>query len=73
MKAASGREATPAMELPAEPAELAAEVTTDPDTLAAACEVVEAETGVTPVGPCDPGAPSGLGDPYGPSGLDGGE
>ena len=45
VKAASGREATPAMELPAEPAELAAEVTTDPDTLAAACEVVEAETG----------------------------
>ena len=61
------------MELPAEPAELVAEVTTDPETLAAACEVVEAETGETPGGPCAPGAPSLLGDPFGPSGPDGGE
>ena len=68
VKAASGHEATPAMELPAEPAELAAEVTTDPDILAAACEVVEAETGVTPGGPCARAA-SGLGDPLAPSWL----
>jgi aerobic carbon-monoxide dehydrogenase small subunit len=77
VKAASGREATPAMELPAEPAELAAElaaeVTTEPDTLAAACEVVEAETGEMPGGPCAPGESSLLGDPFGPSGPDGGE
>ncbi len=73
VKAASGREATPAMELPAEPAVLAAEVTTDPDTLAAACEVVEAETGEAPLGPCAPGAPFGLGDPFVPSGPGGGE
>jgi aerobic carbon-monoxide dehydrogenase small subunit len=73
VKAAGGQEATPLMELPAEPAELIAEVVTDPDTLAVACEVVEAETGELPGGPCAPGAPSGLGDPYGPTGPEGGE
>jgi aerobic carbon-monoxide dehydrogenase small subunit len=54
VKAASGREATPLMELPADGEELAAEVTTDPETLAVACEVVEAEAD-GPVGePCGP-------------------
>jgi len=73
VKAASGHEATPLMELPSEPAELVAEVVTDPDLLAVACEVVEAETGELPSGPCAPGAPSGLGDPYGSSSPEGGE
>jgi carbon-monoxide dehydrogenase small subunit len=57
VKAASGREATPLMELPGTADGLVAEVTTDPDTLAAACEVVEAEAG-TPLGEaCAPGDP----------------
>jgi len=73
VKAASGHEATPLMELPSEPAELVAEVVTDPDLLAVACEVVEAETGELPSGPCAPGAPSGLGDPYGSPSPEGGE
>jgi len=68
VRAASGREATPLMELPGDAGELAAEVTTDPDTLAAACEVVEAETGEAAAGPCEPGALPGLGDPYAQSG-----
>jgi carbon-monoxide dehydrogenase small subunit len=42
VKAASGQEATPAMVLPGEADELAAEVTTDPATLAVVQEVVEA-------------------------------
>jgi aerobic carbon-monoxide dehydrogenase small subunit len=73
VKAASGHEATPLMELPSEPAELVAEVTTDPDSLAVACEVVEAETGEMPSGPCAPGASSGLGDPFAASAPEGGE
>jgi len=64
VKAASGREAAPLMELPGDAEELAAEVTTDPDTLAAACEVVEAETEDAPAGLCEPGALPGLVDPY---------
>ena len=43
VKAASGQEAAPLMELPGAAEELAAEVTTDPETLAAACEVVQAD------------------------------
>jgi carbon-monoxide dehydrogenase small subunit len=52
VRAASGREATPLMELPGAAGELAAEVATDPDTLAAACELVEAEAGVPPGEAC---------------------
>ncbi len=58
VKAASGQETTPLMEMPIDAGELAAEVVTDPDTLAAACEVVEAETGLPPEGPCTSGGPS---------------
>jgi carbon-monoxide dehydrogenase small subunit len=54
VKAASGREAAPFMELPGDAGELAAEVTTDPETLAVACEVVEAETGEAPGDLCGP-------------------
>jgi carbon-monoxide dehydrogenase small subunit len=54
VKAASGQEAVPLMELPGDAEELAAEATTDPETLAAACEVVQADAG-GPLGtPCDP-------------------
>ena len=42
VKAASGHDATPAMVLPGEAEELAAEVSTDPETLAIVQEVVEA-------------------------------
>jgi carbon-monoxide dehydrogenase small subunit len=42
VKAASGHDATPAMVLPGEAEELAAEVSTDPETLAIVEEVVEA-------------------------------
>jgi aerobic carbon-monoxide dehydrogenase small subunit len=78
VKAASGQEAVPLMELPVAAVELAAEVTTDPDTLAAACEVVEAETGESPGGLCAPGAELGLGMPPAPgqdasADLEGGE
>ena len=51
--AASGREATPQMELPGDAERLAAQVTTDPQTLAAACEVVQAGTDTPLGGPCD--------------------
>jgi len=54
VKAAGGQEATPAMVLPGEADELAAEVTTDPDTLAAACEVVQADGDGPLGGPCGP-------------------
>ena len=47
VKAAGGQEATPAMVLPGEAEELAAEVMTDPETLAAACEVAQAGRGRT--------------------------
>jgi carbon-monoxide dehydrogenase small subunit len=57
VKAASGREATPLMELPGEAGGLAAEVVTDPETLAVACEIVEAETGVPSGAPCPPSGP----------------
>jgi xanthine dehydrogenase iron-sulfur cluster and FAD-binding subunit A len=59
VKAASGQEAKPLMELPAVPEELAAEVTTDPETLAAACEVVQADVDAPLGEPCGP-------DPAGP-------
>ncbi len=54
VKAASGQEATPAMVLPGEAEELAAEVTTDPDTLAAACEVARADVDGPLGAPCGP-------------------
>ena len=56
VKAAGGQEATPGMVLPGEADELATVVTTDPETLAAACEVAQADA----VGP--------LGAPFGPEG-----
>ena len=62
VKAASGQEAVPLMELPGDAEELAAEVTTDPETLAAACEVVQADAGGPLGAPCDsvgPGARAG--------------
>jgi carbon-monoxide dehydrogenase small subunit len=43
VKAASGQEAEPAMELPADPEELIAAVATDPETLVAVSELVQAE------------------------------
>jgi len=61
VKAASGQEAKPLMELPAvAPEELAAEVTTDPETLAAACEVVQADADAPLGEPCGSG-PAGPG------------
>jgi len=48
VKAASGQEATPLMELPGAAEELAAEVQTDPDTLAAAREAAEKIAGLGP-------------------------
>lgn len=53
VKAASGQEAVPLMEMPGDAEELAAEVTTDPETLAAACEVVQADAGGPLGAPCD--------------------
>jgi len=58
VKAASGQDTRPLMEMPVEPGELAAEAVTDPDTLAAACGIVEAETGQPPGGPCSSGGSS---------------
>jgi carbon-monoxide dehydrogenase small subunit len=55
VKAASGQEAAPLMELPGAAEELAAEVTTDPETLAAACEIVQADAGGTLGAPCSAG------------------
>jgi carbon-monoxide dehydrogenase small subunit len=52
VKAASGQEAAPLMEMPGDAEELAAEVTTDPETLAAACEVVQADTDGPLGAPC---------------------
>jgi aerobic carbon-monoxide dehydrogenase small subunit len=43
VKAASGQEAEPAMELPADPEELIAAVASDPETLVAVSELVQAE------------------------------
>jgi hypothetical protein len=51
------------MELPVAAEELAAEVTTDPETLAAACEVVQADAALPLGDPCGPG-------PAGPSPAD---
>jgi hypothetical protein len=48
------------MELPVAAEELAAEVTTDPETLAAACEAVQADADGSPGEPCGPG-PAGPG------------
>jgi xanthine dehydrogenase iron-sulfur cluster and FAD-binding subunit A len=56
VKAASGQEAKPLMELPAAPEELAAEVTTDPETLAVACEGAQADSDVPLGEPCGPGS-----------------
>jgi carbon-monoxide dehydrogenase small subunit len=63
VKAAGGQEATPAMVLPGEADELAAEVVTDPETLAAACEVAQAGTDAPLGSPCD--GPTGTGVPEG--------
>jgi aerobic carbon-monoxide dehydrogenase small subunit len=69
VKAASGQEAVPWMELPGDAEQLAAEVTTDPETLAAVCEVVQADAD-GPVGePCDP-SDAMPPDSAGPDGLD---
>ncbi len=54
VKAAGGQEATPAMVLPGEADELAAEVMTDPETLAAACEVAQADADGPLGAPCGP-------------------
>jgi carbon-monoxide dehydrogenase small subunit len=75
VKAASGQEAVPWMELPGEAEELAAEVTTDPETLAAVCEVVQADADGPLGGPCGPGDATpvdGVG-PGGPATPEGGE
>jgi carbon-monoxide dehydrogenase small subunit len=53
VKAASGQEAVPWMELPGEAEELAVEVTTDPETLAAACEVAQKGSDAPLGAPCD--------------------
>lgn len=53
VKAAAGQEAAPGMVLPGEAEELATVVTTDPETLAAACEVVQAERGAPLGAPCE--------------------
>ncbi len=53
VKAASGQEAAPAMALPGDAEDLVAAVKTDPKTLAAACEVVQAEGGAPLGAPCD--------------------
>ena len=60
VKAASGQEAVPLMELPGDAEELAAEVTTDPETLAAACEVVQADADGPLGAPCDSAGPAGV-------------
>jgi carbon-monoxide dehydrogenase small subunit len=57
VKAASGREAAPLMELPGEAEGLAVEVTTDPETLAAACEVAQADAEGPLGAPCEPSGP----------------
>jgi carbon-monoxide dehydrogenase small subunit len=54
VKAAGGQEATPAMVLPGEADELAVEVMTDPETLAAACEVAQADADAPLGAPCGP-------------------
>ena len=54
VKAAGGQEATPAMVLPGEADELAVEVMTDPETLAAACEVAQADADGPLGAPCGP-------------------
>ncbi len=53
VKAASGQELTPAMALPGDAEDLATVVTTDPETLAAACEVVQAKGAPLLGAPCD--------------------
>ena len=58
VKAASGQEAVPLMELPGDAEELAAEVVTDPETLAAACEVVLADADGPLGAPCDSAGPA---------------
>ena len=65
VKAASGQEAAPLMELPGDAEELAAEVTTDPETLAAACEVVQADAGGPLGAPCDSAGPPPASEPEG--------
>ena len=74
VKATSGQEATPAMVLPGDAEELAAEVTTDPQTLAAACEVVQAGAGEPLGAPCDgAGPPPDISPPGESPGPRGGE
>ncbi|HEX5643316.1 MAG TPA: (2Fe-2S)-binding protein [Thermoleophilia bacterium] len=65
VKAASGQEAVPLMELPGDAEELAAEVTTDPETLAAACEVAQADAGGPLGAPCDSDGPPPASEPEG--------
>ncbi len=65
VKAASGQEAVPLMELPGAAGELAAEVTTDPETLAVACEVVQADTGGPLAAPCNSVGPAPTPEPEG--------
>jgi len=65
VKAASGQEAVPLMELPGAADELAAEVTTDPETLAAACEVVQEGAGGPLGAPCDFAGPAPGSEPEG--------
>ena len=89
VKAASGHDATPAMVLPGEAEELAAEVSTDPATLAIVQEVVEAAAAeltedaapapeAAMLSPGAPAAPPGAagpapGGPAAPPDSDGGE
>ena len=65
VKAASGQEAVPLMELPGAAEELAAEATTDPETLAAACEVVQADAAGPLGAPCDSVGPAPASEPEG--------
>ena len=72
VKAASGQDATPAMVLPGEAEELAVEVATDPETLAAACEIAQAGTDAPLGAPCDGAGPAPAG-PAAPGTPEGGE
>ena len=58
VKAASGQDATPAMVLPGEAGELALEVETDPLTLAAVQEIVQADAAAAPADGAAPAAPA---------------
>ena len=58
VKAAGGQDATPAMVLPGEAEELALEVETDPETLAAVQEIVQAVAADAVAPPADGAAPA---------------